>query len=278
MRSVPPVAIDDNRLFKAIADAKRAPNGPEMTALVPFARQAYQAYANAAPHVEGLDEVTLTVAQRAAMLHAYDVETAPFARARVKLLERPITSVCPYCGVGEGSSLDHYLPKDDYPIFAVYSRNLVPCCPSCNTRKRTLVIDEKEDVRAFLHPYYDPVPGVRFLYLSATLRARALALSFTLKRPAMITPAEFAQVRSHFRKLGLAKRYRLRALSDLGDRLQTFRRWYLDGGQVKVSRALAKEAADYAGTLGVNAWKAVLYEKLAADAGFCNQGYEVLAP
>lgn len=277
MRSVPPVIIQDNRLFKAIADAKRAPNGPEMTALIPLARQAYHAYANAAPQVDGLDEVNLTVAQRNAMLHAYDVETVPFARARVKLLERPITSVCPYCGVGEGSSLDHYLPKDSYPIFAVYSRNLVPCCPSCNTRKRTLVVDKEERVRAFLHPYYDPVPGARFLYLSATLRVRALALSFTLRRPAGIAPADFAQVRSHFQKLGLAKRYRLRALSDLGDRLETFRRWHSQGGRAQVSRALANEAAEYAGTLGVNAWKPVLYEKLAADAGFCDQGYEVLA-
>lgn len=277
MRSIPPLKIQDNRLFRAIAAAKQPPNGAEMNALAPVAKIAYAAYAQAAPAVDTLDEVILTAAQRTAMLHAYNVETAPFSAARVKLLGRARTAVCPYCAIGESTSLDHYLPKDDYPIFAVYSRNLVPSCPNCNTRKRKLVVDEAESVRAFFHPYYDPVPTQRFIRLTATLHPRVLSLSFTLVRPAGVAIEEFKQIRSHFGKLKLAQRYRLRSLSDIGDRLDTFRRWHAQGGAAKVSAELAKEAGDYTGTLGSSSWKVLLYETLSCDAAFCDQGYEVVA-
>lgn len=51
--------------------------------------------------------------------------------------------VCPYCGRNYINKLknyrqyeiDHFFPKDKYPIFAVSLYNLIPVCPSCNRRK-----------------------------------------------------------------------------------------------------------------------------------------------
>lgn len=50
------------------------------------------------------------------------------------------TRVCPYCNrnyIGDINSntiyhLDHFWPKDDYPILAASFFNLVPSCASCN--------------------------------------------------------------------------------------------------------------------------------------------------
>lgn len=62
-------------------------------------------------------------------------------------------AVCPMCGSLKTTSLDHLLPKDDYPEFAIYSRNLVPAC-DCNTKRGTTLKNVGEGVR-ILHPYYD---------------------------------------------------------------------------------------------------------------------------
>lgn len=52
-------------------------------------------------------------------------------------------TVCPYCNRNYVYSkesvntcdLDHFLPKDKYPIFAVSFYNLIPVCPVCNRKK-----------------------------------------------------------------------------------------------------------------------------------------------
>jgi hypothetical protein len=61
--------------------------------------------------------------------------------------------VCPMCGgLGKGT-LDHYLPKDDYPDFTIFSKNLVPAC-DCNSKRNTTVKGDNEPERV-IHPYYD---------------------------------------------------------------------------------------------------------------------------
>lgn len=277
MRSVPLLNLQDGRIFDSVAAAKRAPHGPELTALAPVAKRAYRAYSNAAPAVDTLPEVALTAAQREAMLHAYDVATTHFSNVRVRLLDRPAAAICPYCAVSASGTLDHYLPKDDYPIYAILSRNLVPSCGPCNTNKRTLVLDGVTGVRAFFNPYYDPIPAVRFVEVSATLHVRTLALSFRLVRPPGFSARDFARVESHFRTLKLAKLYKLTALATLGDRVETFRRWSREGGPAKVAAELAKESVDLSGTLGQSHWQVVLYEKLSTMRDFCDGGFEVVA-
>ena len=60
-------------------------------------------------------------------------------------------NVCPMCGSLKTGTLDHLFPKDDYPCFAVYSKNLVPAC-DCNSKRKTNLTDGNKRI---LHPYYD---------------------------------------------------------------------------------------------------------------------------
>lgn len=70
-----------------------------------------------------------------------------------KLLLKAPNRKCPYCGQREVATVDHYLPKAHYPVFAVTPENLVPSCRDCNTTK----LDAKfeEHAQETLHPYYD---------------------------------------------------------------------------------------------------------------------------
>ena len=60
---------------------------------------------------------------------------------------------CPLCGQREVKTLDHYLPKSKFPLYAVTPYNLIPACSDCNKDKfnDVSICREKETI----HPYYD---------------------------------------------------------------------------------------------------------------------------
>ncbi len=173
MRSIPLLAVDATTVFDDIAAAKQQPRRARMNAARPQVLAAYQNYEDAVPEVGALDEAPLTDLQKEALRHAFTVETQPMTTLRGDLLKRIIVARCPFCGISESSTLDHYLPKEQYPEFAVFPKNLVPSCAVCNTRKRDRIIDEGTDVRMFLHPCFDTIPDIEFLTVRTTWPARA---------------------------------------------------------------------------------------------------------
>lgn len=96
-----------------------------------------------------VDAITPGVAQQ---IHdAYDetYETKSLYYIRDDL--NKFVSKCPYCGISECESLDHYFPKSKYKALALCRLNLVPMCTKCNEHKST------KNASGFIHPYY---PGV----------------------------------------------------------------------------------------------------------------------
>ena len=201
MRRVPLLAVDDARLFDDIAAAKQQPRRSRLQAARANVLVSYAAYEAAAPALQNLAPVLLDNNQREALLHGYEVETLPLANVRMALLRRVVVARCPFCGISETSTLDHYLPKEQNPQYAIFSKNLVPCCGTCNTRKRDKVLEEGTDVRLFLHPCYDEIPEQVFIGLEITLLQNALGLTFNTVRPQGMTLSVYRHLRSHFRLL-----------------------------------------------------------------------------
>ena len=277
MRQIPGLVVDDARVYDAIVAAKHQPRRGLLQAIRATVIAAYNDYADAAPEVADLPAVNLTADQRKALVHAFVVETVPLAKLRGDLLDRVIAARCPFCGLSESSTLDHYLPKELNPQFAVLAKNLVPCCPLCNTRKRDFIVDDATDVRLFLHPYFDEVPLTRFLQVIVTVSQDALGLTYRITRPAGMTQLTCQHLRSHFRLLGLADRYRIMSLDHLRGRYKTLSRLYGPAENAgRVSAGLAQEAEGYEDEYGVNHWRAVLYRALADDDEFCDGGFEAI--
>ncbi len=82
-----------------------------------------------------------------------------------KLCDKLNVNACPYCNrmytftVFKKSKkalirpeIDHFLPKERYPIFALSFYNLVPSCKICNSSFKR---DQSLDINKFLHPYLD---------------------------------------------------------------------------------------------------------------------------
>lgn len=277
MRSIPMLAVDATNLFDEIAAAKHQPRRSRMQAARAEVLAACQGYETAVPEVGELDEAALTDPQKEAMRHAFTVETEPMARLRGNLLKRISVARCPFCGISESSTLDHYLPKEQYPEFSVFPKNLVPSCAVCNTRKRDRILDEGTKVRMFLHPCYDVIPDAEFLTVRARMEADALILSYRLTRPAGMALRTFRHLRSHFNELDLADRYRRMGLEHLGGQYPALRRAYGSSENAeRVAEKLIEGAVDFEEVSGPNHWLAKLYRALAGNDEFCDGGFELV--
>lgn len=277
MRSIPLLHVDATSVFDEIAAAKHAQRRRRMQAARANVLAAYQSYEEAAPEVGELNEAPLTNPQKEVMRHAFTVETEPMKALRGDLLKRTSVARCPFCGISESSTLDHYLPKEQYPEFAVFPRNLVPSCAVCNTRKRDRVLNEGTNVRMFLHPCYDTIPEMAFLTVRARMEANALILSYRLTRPVGMTLRTFRHLQSHFNKLDLADRYRRMGLEHLSSQYPAFRRAYgLSEESNRVADKLIEGAQDFEEVSGPNYWLAKLYRALAGNDDFCDGGFEVI--
>lgn len=277
MRSAPVLDIDDIEIFDQIRTAKHNPRRSRLAAARPAVIDAYERYFDATPDVGSLDQAALNDQQKEALIHAFTVETAPMTALRGQILKRIAVARCPFCGISESSTLDHYLPKEQYPEFAVYSANLVPACSPCNTRKRDKILDGDTDVRLFFHPHFDEIPADSFLLADVVLAENAIGLTFRLRRPAGLALAVFRHLRSHFEQLDLADRYRRMALEHLGGQYRALKRAYGGGEDAeRVAEGLANTAEDFALRYGENYWLAVLYRALAGHDEFCDGGFDVL--
>nr|WP_180164566.1 HNH endonuclease [Stenotrophomonas sp. SbOxS2]NYT97653.1 HNH endonuclease [Stenotrophomonas sp. SbOxS2] len=277
MRSIPLLAVDATNLFDEIAAAKRQPRRSRMQAARAKVLAACQGYEDSVPEVGELDEAALTDPQKEAMRHAFTVETKPMTELRGNLLKRISVARCPFCGISESSTLDHYLPKEQYPEFSVFPKNLVPSCAFCNTRKRDRILDEGTKVRMFLHPCYDVIPDTEFLTVRARMEADALILSYRLTRPAGMALRTFRHLRSHFNELDLADRYRRMGLEHLGGQYPALHRAYGSSENAeRVAEKLIEGAVDFEEVSGPNYWLAKLYRALAGNDDFCDGGFEVV--
>lgn len=65
-------------------------------------------------------------------------------------------NICPYCDWYEmelkGVSVDHFLPKSKFPLLAIYPKNLVVSCGTCNDR-----IKNEKTFLPIVHPYYKDI-------------------------------------------------------------------------------------------------------------------------
>lgn len=277
MRNLTPLALEDDQVYDSVVAAKRNPTRSRLRSVRSSVLQACQAYAAAAPAVDSLAAAVLSDNERKALIHAYEVPTRPMTELRAALLSPVDAARCPFCGIGESATLDHYLPKEDYPTFSIYSLNLVPSCGRCNTLKRRLVVDDGTNVRRFLHLYFDIIPAQRFLHLAVTVSGETIGLTYRVERPVGLPYSAYLQIESHFRLLRLADRYRIMSLDELRGRYAALLRLYGAGENAgRVKAMLTDEADTLTAAYGVNHWRAVMYAGLGAHETFCDGGFRVI--
>lgn len=138
--------------------------------------------------------------------------------------------MCPFCGVTPLEEIDHFLPKKKYPVFSVYTANLVPICKKCNHSKGSKVASKGSE--QLLHPYFDEAPFNADQWLFAEIEESpslldcndvlAIVVSYKVLPPGKWTLENKGRVQAHCKLLDLKSRYSKLAASRFSEQRYWF--------------------------------------------------------
>lgn len=153
MKKINPPYFDDNVELDTLSLNTRLGSHPELLANLGIIKNQYQNYLNHLGNPWSINTCALSDKLQKALKTHY--ESPPVNRLDfLDQYRRDLSpNICPMCGGFGTGTLDHYLPKDNYAEFSVFSKNLIPAC-SCNSLRGTVV---KGDVtpKRVIHPYFD---------------------------------------------------------------------------------------------------------------------------
>ncbi|RJG50590.1 HNH endonuclease [Motilimonas pumila] len=187
------------------------------------------------------------------------------------MMQAPLR-ICPFCGFGQVTTLDHYLPKAKFPLLSILPKNLVPSCADCNKGKSAGIATSKNE--QCLHPYFDQGHFINDQWLFAeVIHSSPATISYFVQAPGHWNASDQARVNSHFDDFKLANRFSIQA----GDEISNLR-GELDidfqiSQQAGVEQALRKKYAG-ASLQHTNSWKTAMYQALAASAWYCSGGFK----
>lgn len=160
MNKVQLPAYDDSAAFDKLSKNNRLGSYPQLQPLVGSVQASYAQYVavNGVPTLVQNQPITATAA---AFLKGHYASPPTDLEHITEMRESTEHLVCPMCGSMHSGTLDHYLPKNGFPIFSVFSKNLVPAC-KCNSKRKETLLGANPGERV-LHPYFDDCLGERLV-------------------------------------------------------------------------------------------------------------------
>ena len=188
-----------------------------------------------------------------------------------KLISSPTHGICPLCSHRLVETLDHYLPKSEYPRLVVSPVNLIPSCTDCNRAKSTH--SPKNPEEEGMHPYYDDIE--EDIWLKAlVVHSSPPVVEYYVEPVCSWSDLLKRRVKNHFSSLSLAKLYTSQAAVELTNISHTLESKFKHLGAVGVKFYLG-EAADSRFRVNKNSWRTALYKALAQDDWYCNGGFKI---
>ena len=197
------------------------------------------------------------------MCDIYDSKFVKVERIKNKyydhLMSLANTGKCPICGIGQASTLDHYLAKTIYPTYAVTPYNLVPVCKDCNFAKSDSIMIPDS---APLHPYYDEVDSINWLEAQLIERDEGIVAEFSVSQDLQKSDVcLYQRLKRHMDLYHLNKAYAIQATTEIAENLPFWKKKYKEWGREEFKTYLtellaAKESFQY------NTWNTALLRAL----------------
>lgn len=153
MKRIDPPAIDDIEELTFLADNKGLGSYPGLMNEYSRFLSQYNEYSKSGGNPWNMVPLTISDHLKKALRTHYG--SPPKGRLQfIKNYRRGLSpTLCLMCGGFGNGTLDHYLPKEDFPEYSFFSKNLVPAC-NCNSLRGRTVKGAAPPARV-IHPYYD---------------------------------------------------------------------------------------------------------------------------
>ena len=200
-----------------------------------------------------------TNSQKDDLKSLYDYSTTPFIHLKTILMTDAnghIQPLCPFCTINNSNTLDHLIPKTEFPEYSDNPRNLMPCCSECNSLKSSEWRNGNE--RMYLNLYLDTLPLKQYLFVEFVIKDGTIKASFYIENRENIDNKLFNRILNHYTKLHLCERFSQNSynvISELKYLISNCQE-FLQKDAIKdiIYKSAIKERDQY----GWNYWKAIL--------------------
>lgn len=203
------------------------------------------------------------------LLKLYTSSNSRLAKLKNSLttvLDNRAMNTCQYCTIAPVGSLDHIVPKDEFPEFSVNPKNLLPACTTCNSHKHENWKVNNKTI--FLNLYTDILPIEQYLFVELVVSENNISPTFELRNINNIDSDFFDLLVSHYDKLHLLERFKKEShkiISELTHLICNFINC-IPLNQLK-NNVLSKIQDDKA-VFGGNYYKSILEEALVNNQDF----------
>lgn len=187
------------------------------------------------------------------------------------IMMRAPLRICPFCGFGQVTTLDHYLPKAKFPLLSIHPNNLVPSCADCNKGKSAAIAITKG--QQSIHPYFDQAHFINEQWLFArVIETSPATIRYYAQPPTGWSADDQARITNHFDDFKLAQRFCIQAGDELSNLRGELEIDFQISEQTGVELALRKKFAG-AYQQHVNSWRTALYQALVQNNWYCSGGF-----
>lgn len=215
------------------------------------------------------DQIVLANLTKKDFVDLYDVQMAKGkggGRSHYDKLRVTELGICPLCGFGHVSTLDHFAAKARYPVFSVLPINLVPACTDCNKKMGAGVISAEETMP---HPYFEEARIETDTWLLCDVQeSNPVTVTYRVEPPATWSAGLRQRVSYHFGELELASRYAVQA----GSHLATAKDFLADLAPADLQTLIGRKVSKFPRP---NEWEAALYAGLFRSQWFMQEGYRL---
>jgi len=175
-----------------------------------FIEYFFEQYYNNIPNTKALKKYNYISKDLPERLYKIYDSTIP----KIKELKESIRSVnktvCGYCGTNDSPyQIDHFYPRKIFPVYSIYSFNLIPSCARCNSQYKGQKYISETGNRLFYNPYFDSfINEIQFLQCNIVCDGIYINVDFVIKKVSDESrKEEFEIIENHFKILHLNERY-----------------------------------------------------------------------
>lgn len=179
---------------------------------------------------------------------------------------------CPYCGYGQVTTIDHFLPKASYCWFVVFLPNLVPACRDCNHGKSAAVYLTPE--AQLIHPYFeDPLVESEQWLFAEIQQTSPASIKYYSAPPQNWNAHLRTRVTNHLRDFDLARRFSIEAANELASLAQELKDLSAFGPDAVREHLTERWRREH--RLRKNSWKTAMYQAAATSDWFIARDHSI---